>query len=641
MKKSRKKAFSLVEILLAIALFAFAFSTVGFITADTLRFAHNNDKRNKALELIQSYVNSLNLIKSNNWGDIIAHTSSSQQKYIVASSETLSIQNGSEIVDGVTVSFLIETIMRDENREIIESGGSVDVGSRKITITTTWVDNLNITNIENYILYLNNWNTPYIFQSTEADFAPGTINDTRIEATQNDGEIRLVSKFYANWCKPQISLTSYDLPGQGVAESLAIDGGRVVMGTGQNASGGDLIGISVDTSIPPNLTIGTVFDENNKTNGVSVSGHYAYLATDKNSEEVPILDISTDPFVKTGYFDAPGVTDADAIYVTNNVGYIAKGSTLYRFDASSPTGSRSAIGLPLELLSNITGIYVVGNYAYVTVNATSNQLRVIDVSNNLLMTQVAQASVNGLAGVDVYVTSDGNRAYLATENSVTQPEAFIINTTSKLGNLTTISAMDTGTMNPRGITYVSAERVIVGGHGGNEYQVFDVTTESSPSLCGSLNIDAGVNDVKSQNDAIGTAYSYVVTADSSNEFKIIQGGLGGGDANGNGYVTTGDYTSQTFDTESETPNYFSVSFNGIINANTTARIQLRTSTTTDFSTSNWIGPDGTSSTYFSANSSEYLPDSLDNKRYLQYKVYLTSDSVLTPYFEDVTLVYSK
>src|SRR5687768_15570727 len=107
MKKSRKKAFSLVEILLAIALFAFAFSTVGFITADTLRFAHNNDKRNKALELIQSYVNSLNLIKSNNWGDIIAHTTSSQQKYIVASSETLSIQNGSEIVDGVTVSFLI------------------------------------------------------------------------------------------------------------------------------------------------------------------------------------------------------------------------------------------------------------------------------------------------------------------------------------------------------------------------------------------------------------------------------------------------------------------------------------------------------------------------------------------------------
>lgn len=63
----------------------------------------------------------------------------------------------------------------------------------------------------------------------------------------------------------------------------------------------------------------------------------------------------------------------------------------------------------------------------------------------------------------------------------------------------------------------------MGGHNGAEYQVFDISTESAPANCASLEVPNQVNDLAGINDFNGNAYAYVVTGDSSAELKVIRG----------------------------------------------------------------------------------------------------------------------
>ena len=68
-------------------------------------------------------------------------------------------------------------------------------------------------------------------------------------------------------------------------------------------------------------------------------------------------------------------------------------------------------------------------------------------------------------------------------------------------------------------------------------------------------------------------------------------------------------------------------------------IKFQLSANNDNSTWNFVGPDGTDSTYFTSSSTE-MPESFDTKRYFKYKVFLTtSDETISPALNDITLKY--
>jgi hypothetical protein len=69
-------------------------------------------------------------------------------------------------------------------------------------------------------------------------------------------------------------------------------------------------------------------------------------------------------------------------------------------------------------------------------------------------------------------------------------------------------------------------------------------------------------------------------------------------------------------------------------------VQFQIATNNDNATWNFVGPDGTGGTYFSAANST-IPASLSNKRYLRYKAYLASDDqTVTPRIDDVAIGYA-
>jgi len=548
------------------------------------------------------------------------------------------IVDGVTIKNDITISFVIDYINRDGFGAIVEVGGTRDLRTREIAFTGSWTDITGNSNSIQSSTLINDWETLTWKETTQADFTSGTTGTDTVVVNNSGGEIRLASALYNNWCNPLQSLTSYDLPGQGVAQSIAATPGKAYAGTGANSSSYTFTSVTITDTNPPVVNVLDTFD-GYKANGIFGDPTYGYLATDNNAEEVVIIDISTNNFTKVGWFGASGSTDAEAVYVVDNVGYMTQGNKLRTFNLTSTAGSRAQLGT-VTLSGTGTDIVVIGSYAYVSIAGATNEMEIYNVSNPASMSRVAWADINGQAASDLFVSADGNRVYIGTNSSTTQREFFIINTTSKSGSRPTIASYESNGMSVKGLTVIDNKAILVGS-GGEEYQVVNVATETAPVRCGGMNIDSGLNGVASVNEASGNVYSYVISNDATTEFKVIKGGQGGGDANGVGYVSSGTYLSSVFDTTKTNMVYYLLEWIATVPTGTSLRFQMRSGSTSDLTAQPWYGPDGTASTYFTVSGNDYLPAASLNDRYIQYQALLTSDTVSTPLLQEIKLSYQE
>ncbi len=166
----------------------------------------------------------------------------------------------------------------------------------------------------------------------------------------------------------------------------------------------------------------------------------------------------------------------------------------------------------------------------------------------------------------------------------------------------------------------------------------------SPLLGASVNIaKTGVSLTKTTGER-----SFSETDWSSGNYSTNDGTIGTGSPAGElrliagegGYPTSSNstLTSNTIDLGSSTTGLHVLSLSPASQpSNTSLRVQLAANT--DDATWNYVGPDGTGSTYFTAATTT-IGTMLDNKRYVRYKVYLdTTDSSKTPSLQDIGLTF--
>lgn len=596
---------SLVELLLAIGIASAVLPAVitGFVSSREGKVTQ--DLRLRAVGYLKEAEEATRVVREKGWESFAINGT----YYPVISGSTWSLISGVESISDFTRSIIISDI------------NPIDPSVKLINITVSW--GIGSTKEVSSKFYLTRYLENDVYTETTAtQFNAGTLTNT-VVTNNSGGEIQLGSGGKGDWCKPNLSYSEFDLPKSGVANAISAINGRVFAGTGDNASGVSFANISVDDNDPPNIsTLGTY--DGYKTNDVFGEENYAYLATDTTAKEVEIINLTTNPYSESGWFNAPGSTNASSVFVSGNVGLVSTGSNLYTFDLTSKSGSRNQLdSIALSGVGN--SIFVVGNYAYVATSGSSSELQIIDVSNSSDINIVGQVNIDSGAGRDVYVNSVGTRAYLATSESGNQKELFIIDITNK-NSPSILGSYDTNGMSPKGITIVPGNRAIIVGTGGYEYQVVNITNDN-PVVCpnseGQLNIDSGVNGVSSV--IYGEkAYSYIITGDASSELKIIEGGPGGGSSANNG-----TFESQIFDAGHP------VSFN-------------RFSATT-------IIPSGTSITYQVAVSdpvsglcSNAVFNFIDSTgpiylagQCFKYKALLLSeDSTTTPILESININYS-
>lgn len=627
------KGFSLAELVLAIGIFATISSMLVLIVVDSTRTLENTNIRSKATNLTQEIYNALIILKTEAWYNVARHTAQGP-KHLLYDSGQYQIVDGEITQDTLSYYFTIDNVFRDINRNIVLSDGILDPHSRVISINISWQDRIGKTHTVNPKMYINDWNTNSIVWTTQDDFDSGAFTNTMSQSI-TDGEVRLLSMKYADWCNPSLSLSAFDLPQQGVAKTISTSGDKIYMGTGGNASGISFMDATV-VGEPPVVTSGGLFD-GYKTNDVFGLNGNALIATDTNSEEVVIIDLNTQPYTKVGYFDTTGPQNATSVYSINNIGFVTHANNLTLFDLSSKSGLRpqirtTTVGTSTSL---VTDMYVDENYVYLTV--TNNQYEFLIYQYSPTLQLIGQGGIGTPSPTALFISEDKNRAYIGTSTN-TDKEFFVLDISTKNTTYPTVVSYELGLLSVTSVIAVE-NRAIVGGYGGQEYVVLDIENETIPIQCGGLEIDTGINAMTlARQDP--NVYTYILTGDANLELKIIRGGPGGGGPDGNGYLAYGEYVSEIYDTTSLTSEYYILSMNATIPTSTSLELQIRVSNNSDMSSSIWIGPDGTSDTYFSTTDIYDLPPFLIG-RYFQYKAIFKSDTVQTPLLEELIINYEK
>lgn len=622
------KGQALVEILVAMGIAAIILPAVftGFITSREGRV--QSEARFEATNLAREAGEALRVVREAGWLNI----STNGIYHPVASGNTWVLSTGPEVLGEFTRSIEISDLT------------PVDPSIKKVTITVSWSSLFQSSVVETYYLsrYLDN--TLYI-ETTAADFTSGTKVGT-IVTNNAGGEIQLAAGGKADWCAPDpAKIVEFNLDKSGVANAISAIEGRVFAGTGNNASGPAFDNVGISNSDPPVGSLLGNFGSNPiKTNGIFGETNYGYLATDTNKKQGVIVDLTNlvdGQYSEAGSLDI-GVSSVNgrSIYVVNNFAYLSgTDGKIYAFDITNKSGVHSPTA-STDLGAVANKIIVVGSNLYAALSGTTNQLEVVSLTNGgASFGPVTSFSVGGQGGVDIYVSSTGARAYLATSSSSNQDEFFIVDTDPNSATYgQTKGSYDTNGMDPKGVTVVPGNKAIIVGTGGTQqYQVIDIATESSPVHCtaggksGGLVIASGVNGVSSVLESDGDAYSYIVTGDAAAELKIVEGGPGGK------FATDGTFESQTFDADHE------VSFNRYfatleIPPGTSAKFQFAGSpgpcTSATFS---FVGPDNTGNTFHTTDSG---PLALVGQCF-RYKAFLSSnDPNQTPVLEDVTVNYS-
>jgi len=625
-----QKGQSLIELILTIALVSIIFPALltGFVSTRNNRAVR--DQRQLATAYLNEGQEAIRVIRANGWSNLSAGT-----YYPIVSASTWFLAEGSELIDGnFTRSIVIEDVNRDGNGNISQNG-TPDPSTKFITISVSWGSPF--PNSVSAKSYLTRHDSNAHTDTTIADFS-GTVQETTVVATTgtaipNDGQIQLSAVGGGEWCLPNLSIASLDLPKNGVANAISAIEGKAFAGTGDNSSGISYASVAISNTHPPIATIAGTFDGFKTNDGIFGDADYAYLATDTNSKEVEIVDlthITNGKYSEAGYFNAPGNGTGNSVFVLDNIGYMTGGNKLYTFDLSSKSGSRPQLG-SVTLAGTGAKVYVVGNYAYVAISEETLELQIIQVSNGgRTLSIVGQADVNGHEASDVFVNSTGTRAYLASESSSSQREFFIVDVSTKTGSRPTIGSYEANGMNPKGVTVVPGKKAILVGTNGEEYQVINISNETNPSRCGGLNIDSGVNGISSVLEQDGDTYSYIITGDTEAEFKIIEGP-----------ATNGTYTSPVFDAGADV--YFnSFAVNHIVPPSTSMQYEVAVAKAVSGSCSSaafsYAGPYATGSALPSTTGD---PSYQNPGRCLKYKVtFSTSDIAQTPILSDITINYS-
>lgn len=433
--KNKNRGFSLIEAVLASALFALfvtAFAGTYLYSQEASVYAGNN---NRATMLADEGLEAVRNMRDAGYANLVDGT------YGLATSTNQWTFSGVQDVNDIFT------------RKVTIS--TVDSKRKSVTSSVSW--NQNLQRLANVTLTtrLTNW----------------------------------IAAGLGNWASPTTTAT-VNLSGSSDGIKVQYQGNYAYIVQSTNPTF-DIVNIS-NPDAP--VISGTLNLSGTPTN-IAVSGNYAYVSSTNNTQELQIVDISNPAApVLAGTFDNPGSTvDARGIQVVGNYVYISFANGTSEFiilDVSVP-----AIPVPVKILNLSTGVeelYVNGNYAYLASADNNQELQIINISNPLLASQVASLNLptsnNGIS-----VAGNGNYVYLSQQAG----PVYVIDVTNPLTPI--LRGTYNAISNVNDISVATSLNYLFLGTNENtaEMQVVDITNPTSPTLVGTWNspIDADINGV--------------------------------------------------------------------------------------------------------------------------------------------------
>ncbi|HSE61384.1 MAG TPA: prepilin-type N-terminal cleavage/methylation domain-containing protein [Candidatus Saccharimonadales bacterium] len=420
----------------------------------------------------------------------------------------------------------------------------------------------------------------------------------------------------ANWASPSVGGT-YDASGTQDALDVFTAGNYAYLCNGSVLT---ILNISNPTS--PTL-VGT-YTASSTVRHVYVDGNYAYLSTASDTAELTIVNI-TNPASPTlaSSVNLTDTNDGFATFVTGGYAYVGRAldtttgtNEFYILNVTNPA-SPSVLG-SVNLTGAVNNIKVSGNFAFLATTIDTQEMVVINVTNKSSPTLSTSYNAAGTSDAnDLGIL--GTVLYVATVANASGAEVFALNITTPTSPAL-LGTYETGA-NVTGVSAVPNNLFL---SVANQLTVLNNSNPSSLQLRSTLGFGSPANDVKAWGD-----YVYVATASNTQEMVIVAPTFAS-----SGYATSGSFDSSTFDAGASAAfNYLTFTITEPASTN----ISFQLATNNDNATWNYVGPDGTASTFYTSAQTIRLNTV---GRYLRYRAAFTGPGTSTPVLSDISINYS-
>lgn len=490
LKKHYNRGISLVEVLLAIAIFTLFVASLGTIGLSGMLMTSDAVERFRATLVAQESIGALRSIRSENYSLLTVGTHG-----LALSGSNWQLTPTPDITDKFTRTVTIS---------------SSGIGKLLARVTVEWPSRIGtVGKVETqtflHQLYGSRWT-----HTTVADFEGGKLNGVRVG---NDGDGAVLLSPRGDWVKPSEFLT-YDTPDIGTLSAMAEADGVLYLASSA-ASTKPFTALDLADAGRGTLSVLGSVDIGATVNAVLVSGNYIYLATDSDTRELVVLRRSDLGEVQA--LNLAGGADALSLVATGTTLYLGRANStsfeLYEFNIANPTG-----GVPTVRTANYPGrVNALALYEPYLFMGTSDAIELLVVRTSDFGT-ANSLDLPGGADVRSFVLG-GTELYIARNQSTAQ-EVVRVDVANPLGVLAISDGADVSVAVHKLALGSDARLYAATPLGNSEVIAFALPSFLAPAIY-DVTQGAGANTLL----PIGP-YIYVGLANNNPELVVLKGGSG-------------------------------------------------------------------------------------------------------------------
>lgn len=608
-----QKGQSLIELLIAIALAAVLLPALLTGLVASREGKAQEGQRLQATFYLKEAEEALRSVREKGWQYV--NTDGSYHPQI--SGTAWSLVEGPEEINGFSREIVISSVYRDGNGNISGSG-TLDPSLKKVMISVSWLQP-NEGNISTTLYLTRYLNNATLTQTTQADFAAGTVDNTRVVALGNgaielkpgSGSLSFTDDYNNptdyNYDANEIEVTGgfAQLKGQGSSSGSTTNAGfdsnennwnfvRYSDNVGQTGSwrnnGGNPGGyIQINFPKKKNNQAGGYYAQSFTTQGTNITGSLTFQWTVTAHEATP------DSFHLYAWVDSGLGTPVQQVWDSGNITATSNWSGTVTVDISS--------------LISTAGTYNIKVGGYVDYPSSNKGPYTIGFDNVSLS------------------WTDGGGSYTTDSPTIYPKNSFQPESVFSWDSFSATEVLNGGSVRYQLSDDDGASWYYHAGGSPTNWQVATQTSHYNEATT----IDQKISGFPTTNGKI--MVKAFLISDGSQLVKLDKITIG---YTGVASSNNGTFISSTLDPGN------AVAFNRLYwsennTTNTTTKFQIAINT--DNATWNFFGPDGTGSTYFTQGSGTLSLNSLLG-RYFRYKILFTSTNNDLPNVTDVTVNYS-
>ncbi len=139
-RKFQKNGFGLVEVVVGVSVALIVFFSVGQVSLLALKASEEKENRLRALNLAEEGIEAVRNLRDAGWSSNIANLNFGSKYYVATSSSGWILTSTNPgLIDGKFKRYVVmDSVSRDANDDITESGGTDDPGTKKVTSVVSW-----------------------------------------------------------------------------------------------------------------------------------------------------------------------------------------------------------------------------------------------------------------------------------------------------------------------------------------------------------------------------------------------------------------------------------------------------------------------------------------------------------------------